>query len=117
MLRLTDGGSLNVAWSGDATAVALGALGVAELWLGRLDAAEEHLEAAQAAARWADLDEVRVECLSHLAVLEAMTGRLTAAVEREETVALLAEGEPGAPRSASTAAVRLALAIGPPPAQ
>ena len=112
VVRLTEGGSRAVAWSGGATAFALSALGVAELWLGRLDAAEEHLEAAQAAARWADLDEVRVECLSHLAVLEAMTGRLTAALEREETIALLAdEGEPRASHSASTAAVLLALAM------
>jgi LuxR family transcriptional regulator, maltose regulon positive regulatory protein len=112
VVRLTEGGSRAVAWSGGAAAFALSALGIAELWLGRLDAAEEHLEAAQAAARWADLDEVRVECLSHLAVLEAMTGRLTAALGREETIALIAdEGEPGASHSASTAAVLLALAM------
>ena len=109
MLRLTADG-LRYVGSAAATAVALGALGIAELWRAELDAAEGHLEAAQAAARWADLDEVHAECQSHLGLLKAMTGRLTAAVEHVEAAVMLA-GEPSAVASASTAAVPLALAL------
>jgi LuxR family transcriptional regulator, maltose regulon positive regulatory protein len=72
------------------TAVALSALADAELWLGRLEAAEEHLGAAQAAALWCGLEEVQVACLSDLSLLEAMTGRLIAALEHGQLAETMA---------------------------
>jgi LuxR family transcriptional regulator, maltose regulon positive regulatory protein len=79
-LRIRDSEASTPADSGPTTAVTLSALGIAELWLGQLEAAEEHLRSAQAAALWCGLAEVHVECLGHLALLAATTGRLTAAL-------------------------------------
>jgi LuxR family transcriptional regulator, maltose regulon positive regulatory protein len=110
VLRMTDGGSPGSAGAGAAMAVALGSLGIAELWLGRLDAAEQHLETAAAAAHWAELEDVHVECLTHLGLLEAMTGRLTKALEHVEAVARRGEREATAANSAPTAAFLIALA-------
>jgi len=66
--------------AGDALAVALAGLGTAELWSGDLDAAEAHLRAGQVAARSAGLEEVQRTCLSHLALVQAVLGRLGDAV-------------------------------------
>jgi LuxR family transcriptional regulator, maltose regulon positive regulatory protein len=63
-----------------ARAVALSGLGTAELWTGDLDAAEMHLHAGQAAALGAGLDDVQLTCLSTLALLQAIGGRLSLAV-------------------------------------
>ena len=62
-----------------ARAVALAGLGTAELWTGALDAAEEHLQAGQAAALGAGLDDLQLDCLSRLALLQAVGGRLSLA--------------------------------------
>ena len=66
--------------AGDALAVTLAGLGTAELWTGDLDAAEAHLRAGQVAARSAGLEEVQRTCLSHLALVQAVQGRLGDAV-------------------------------------
>jgi LuxR family transcriptional regulator, maltose regulon positive regulatory protein len=60
----------------DALAVVLSGLGTAELWRGDLVAAEAHLRAGQVAARSAGLEEARHACLGHLALLQALQGRL-----------------------------------------
>jgi LuxR family transcriptional regulator, maltose regulon positive regulatory protein len=67
-----------------ARAVALAGLGTAELWTGALDAAEEHLQAGQAAALGAGLDDLRLDCLSRLALLQAIGGRLSLAARTGE---------------------------------
>ncbi|HEV2893100.1 MAG TPA: hypothetical protein VG411_05060, partial [Actinomycetota bacterium] len=67
-----------------ARAVALAGLGTAELWTGALDAAEEHLQAGQAAALGAGLDDLRLDCLSKLALLQAIGGRLSLAARTGE---------------------------------
>jgi LuxR family transcriptional regulator, maltose regulon positive regulatory protein len=86
------------------SAVALLALGVAEFWLGQLDAAEEHLAASHAAARWCDLTRVGVESLSYLGLLQAMTGRLTEAVQSGQLAMELSEGNSRAEPTALAAA-------------
>jgi LuxR family maltose regulon positive regulatory protein len=65
----------------DAMAVVLSCLGAAELWTGDLDAAETHLWEGHAAALQAGLDYQRLDCLSHLAVLDALRGRLNQAAQ------------------------------------
>ena len=77
-------GQLDAAGAGgvalDALAVSLSGLGRAELWAGDLDAAEAHLRAGQVAALSAGLEAVQRTCLSHLALVQAVTGQLGEAV-------------------------------------
>ena len=77
-----------------ARAVALAGLGTAELWTGALDAAEEHLLAGQAAALGAGLDDLRLDCLSRLALLQAVGGRLGLAARTAEPAVGLAGDAP-----------------------
>jgi LuxR family maltose regulon positive regulatory protein len=91
-----------------ARAVALSGLGTAELWTGELDAAEAHLPAGQAAALAAGLGDVQLRCLSSLALLQAVGGRLSLAVRTGEAAVGLADGLAGA--SATVAGGLLALA-------
>ena len=103
------GGGANVGGvAAAARAVALSGLGKAELWTGELDAAEQHLQAGEAAALGAGLDEVRLDCLSRLALLQAIGGRLSLAVRTAEA----AIGSGGEHAGASVVAgALLALAL------
>jgi LuxR family transcriptional regulator, maltose regulon positive regulatory protein len=91
-----------------ARAVALSGVGAAELWTGELDAAEVHLQAGEAAALGAGLDEVRLHCQSTLALLQAVEGRLSLAVRAAEAAVGAAGGHAGA--SSAVAGAWLALA-------
>jgi LuxR family maltose regulon positive regulatory protein len=91
-----------------ARAVALSGLGAAELWTGELDAAEEHLEAGQAAALGAGLEDVQLHCLSTLALVQAVGGQLSLAVRSGEAAVGLAARPAGA--SPAVAGALLALA-------
>ena len=86
--RLGDGGLGGVA--GAARAVALSGLGTAELWSGELDAAAEHLQAGHGAALGAGLDDVELDCLSTLALVQAIGGQLSLAVRTGEAAVELA---------------------------
>ena len=93
----------------DALAVALAGLGTAELWTGDLDAAAAHLRAGRVAALSAGLDEVQRACLSHLALVQAVQGRLGDAVATGQ--AALEDAAPtGAPAPCPPAGAQLALA-------
>jgi LuxR family transcriptional regulator, maltose regulon positive regulatory protein len=83
----------------EARAVALSDLGTAELWSGDLDVAGAHLRAGRAAALWAGLDDVQLDCLSQMALLHAVRGRLDHAVQSSQSALQLA----GARGSASSA--------------
>jgi LuxR family maltose regulon positive regulatory protein len=91
-----------------ARATALAGLGTAELWTGELDAAEGHLQAGQAAALGAGLDDVHLDCLSTLALLQAIGGRLSLAVRTAEAAVGFAGQHAGA--SSAVAGALLALA-------
>jgi LuxR family maltose regulon positive regulatory protein len=95
--------------AGDALAVTLAGLGTAELWTGDLEAAEAHLRAGQVAARSAGLEEVQRTCLSHLALVQAVQGRLGDAVATGRA-AVEHAAPAGAPAPAPPAAALLALA-------
>jgi len=56
-------------------------LGAGETWLGRLDAAAEHLAAASAICRAADFRSLLPDALSRLAVAELLRARTVAALE------------------------------------
>jgi LuxR family transcriptional regulator, maltose regulon positive regulatory protein len=105
--HLGDGAGLRGVAS-TARAVALSALGTAELWTGELDAAEGHLQAGHAAALGAGLDDVQLDCLSTLALLQAIGGRLSVAVRTGEAALGFAGQHAGA--SAAVAGALLALA-------
>ena len=85
-----DGGAGAEGVAGDARAVALSGLGAAELWTGELDAADVHLGTGRAAALWAGLDEVQLDCLGQLALLHAVRGRLNHAVQTGQAAVELA---------------------------
>jgi LuxR family transcriptional regulator, maltose regulon positive regulatory protein len=91
-----------------ARAVALSGLGRAELWTGELDAAEVHLQAGHAAALGAGLDDVRLDCLSTLALLQAIEGRLSLAVRTGEAAVGSAGGHAGASSAVTGALLALA---------
>jgi LuxR family maltose regulon positive regulatory protein len=102
-----DAGAAGVA--ADARAVALCGLGTAELWTGELDAAEVHLQAGRAAALWAGFDDVQLDCLSQMALLRAVRGRLNDAVQTGQA-ALQFAGARGWASSAPVTGALLALA-------
>jgi LuxR family transcriptional regulator, maltose regulon positive regulatory protein len=54
----------------------LSARGTAELWSGRFDEAARVLDAGVTAAAASGAERVRIDCLSHLALVEALRGRL-----------------------------------------
>jgi LuxR family maltose regulon positive regulatory protein len=93
-----------------ARAVALSGLGSAELWTGELDAAEVHLQAGQAAALGAGLGDVQLDCLSALALLHAVGGRLNLAVRTGEAAVGLAGQHAGAAPAVAGALLALAWA-------
>jgi LuxR family transcriptional regulator, maltose regulon positive regulatory protein len=70
-------------------ALAMLLLGEAELWTDRPTEARRHLKTALALARESEEDYVVIGCLSHLALLEALSGRLRpAAVLAREAIEL-----------------------------
>jgi LuxR family maltose regulon positive regulatory protein len=91
-----------------ARAVALADLGTAELWTGELDAAEGHLQAGHAAALGVGLDDVQLDCLSTLALLQAIGGRLSLAVLAGEAALGFAGQHPGGPSAVARALLALA---------
>jgi LuxR family maltose regulon positive regulatory protein len=91
-----------------ARAVALSGLGTAELWTGELAAAEAHLEAGQVAALGAGLDDVQLTCLSTLALVQAVGGRLNLAARTGEAAVGFAGAQTGP--SPAVAGALLALA-------
>jgi LuxR family maltose regulon positive regulatory protein len=96
--------------AGAARAVALAGLGTAELWSGELDTAEVHLLAGQAAALGAGLDDVQLHCLSTLALLRAVGGRLGLAVRTGEAAVGLAGRHGGSSSAVAGALLGLAWA-------
>jgi LuxR family maltose regulon positive regulatory protein len=93
----------------DTRALLLSNLGSAELWSGRLDAAEIHLRQGQHAALRAGLGALQLGCMSQLAVLHAMRGSLGQAVRLAGEAVELAT-QRGWSSSAQAAGGHLALA-------
>jgi LuxR family transcriptional regulator, maltose regulon positive regulatory protein len=71
----------------------LAARGFAELWSGRFDEAARVLEAGAAAAAAPGEARERVDCLSHLALAEALRGRLGRAAELACQATAVGEGD------------------------
>jgi LuxR family transcriptional regulator, maltose regulon positive regulatory protein len=72
--------------------VALGNLGIAELWSSRPDDARRHLEEALALARRADRPWAEIGCLGHLAIAGIWTGlSLSAGLELSEQAVRIAD--------------------------
>ena len=73
----------------------LSARGAAELWSGHLDEAARVLDAGVAAAAASGEEHERAGCLGHLALVEALRGRLRRAAKlaAEATAALAADGQ------------------------
>jgi LuxR family transcriptional regulator, maltose regulon positive regulatory protein len=94
-LRDHDGGGPADDARAEAVTVVLAHLGAAELVTGDLDAAEAHLEEAHTRAVHAGLDAHQVDCLSQLAVLHALRGRLTDASRVGRAAVQLAEQQVG----------------------
>jgi LuxR family maltose regulon positive regulatory protein len=93
----------------DTRALLLSSLGAAELWSGRLDAAEIHLRQARQAALRAGLGSLQLGCMSQLALLHAMRGALGQAARLAgEAVELAAQR--GWSSSAPAAGGHLAMA-------
>jgi LuxR family transcriptional regulator, maltose regulon positive regulatory protein len=87
----------------------LAARGALELWTGGLDAAAAAYGAGIAACTPADADE-RADCLGHLALLEALQGRLSLAVEHATEAADALQSSRGDQAGHITAAASVALA-------
>jgi LuxR family maltose regulon positive regulatory protein len=77
--------------SDELRAAALAHLGAAEIWLGDFEAAAAHLEDGLNAAWRARLDYLALDCLSQLAGLESIRGRMRTAEERASAAIALAE--------------------------
>jgi LuxR family transcriptional regulator, maltose regulon positive regulatory protein len=92
----------------DTTARVLSSRGAVELWPGQLDAAARTLESGAAAAGGQD---ERADCLGHLALAEALRGRLgRAATVAAQAAAAPASGEPRPPIPHLSPAALAALA-------
>jgi LuxR family maltose regulon positive regulatory protein len=85
----------------------LAARGAAELWSGRFDEAARVLEAGAAAAAAPGEDRERIDCLSHLALAEALRGRLGRAGELacQATASSRGDGRPLQEQGPSPAAL------------
>lgn len=79
-------------------------IGVAENWLGLLDAAEAHLGESVVLARAEGLVSTAAEALTHLALTQVMLGREQAALELAEESLDLVEKHPGASHAAQARA-------------
>jgi LuxR family maltose regulon positive regulatory protein len=87
----------------------LAARGALKFWAGGLDAAAAAYGAGIAASTPADADE-RADCLGHLALLEALQGQLSRAVEHSAEAADALLGSRGDQAGHITAAASVALA-------
>jgi LuxR family maltose regulon positive regulatory protein len=105
--QLGDGADLGGV-AGAARTMALSDLGTAELWSGDLDAAGTHLHAGHAAALGLGLDALQLDCLSTLALVQAIGGQLSLAVRTGEAALELAGQHAGT--SSPVAGALLALA-------
>jgi LuxR family maltose regulon positive regulatory protein len=75
----------------DRRALVLLALGAAELWSDQLDDAAAHLEMSRALAQGGGLDHLALEATGHLALVEAVRGRLARAHRLGREAAAVAE--------------------------
>jgi LuxR family maltose regulon positive regulatory protein len=78
--------------------------GVVEFWWGRFDAADAALDAGAAAARAPGGEQERADCLGHLALVEALSGRLSRAAALAAEAAPADLGEDRLPGPVSPAA-------------
>ena len=85
--------------------------GAVELWSGQLDQAARTLDLGVAAATAAGEEDERADCLGHLALAEALRGRLgRAATVAAQATAALTTGEPRPPVPHPSPAALVALA-------
>ncbi len=94
----------------DIKAHVLSGRGAVELWSGHLDEAARTLQSAAAAAA-SGAEDVRADCLGHLALAEALRGRMRhAATAAAQATAALETGEPQPPVPHPAPAALVALA-------
>jgi len=89
---------------------ALAGRGAVALWSGDFDAATAAFEAGVAVARTPDSDSGRADCLGHLALLEALRGRLDRAAELAAEAAARPEDDMNHPVGPVSLAAEVALA-------
>ena len=89
---------------------ALAGRGAVELWSGDFDAAAASFEAGMAVARTPDSASERAACLGHLALLEALRGRLDRAAELAAEAAARPEDDADHPVGPVSLAAEVALA-------
>jgi LuxR family maltose regulon positive regulatory protein len=89
---------------------ALAGRGAVALWSGDFDAAAASFEAGVAVARTPDSDSKRADCLGHLALLEALRGRLDRAAELAAEAAARPEDDMDHPVGPVSLAAEVALA-------
>ena len=78
---------------------ALSARGAAELWSGRFEEAARVLDSAMTAAGGSGEEHERVDCLSHLALVEALRGRLGRAAKLARQATAARAGDEQRPQS------------------
>ena len=101
----------NFARNGKIQARVLSGRGAVELWSGHLDQAARTLDSGVAAATASGGQDERAECLGHLALAEALRGRLGRAVAAAaQATATRTAGEPGPPVPHAGPAALVALA-------
>lgn len=86
----------------------LAARGAAELWSGRFDEATRVLEPGAVAAAAPEEDRERIDCLSHLALAEALRGRLGRAAELACRAAAAGSGDGRPPQQQGPSPAALA---------
>ena len=90
-------------------ALALMNLGIAELWAGRPDEAQQHLEDALSRTRRISRPFIEVGCLAHLAIAAPLTGQpLPLALELSERALAIAEEHGWTGQSMATGAFAIA---------
>ena len=95
----------------DIRARVLSGRGAVELWSGHLDEAADALQAAMAAAPPSDGEDEPADCLGHLALAEALRGRLRrAATVADQATAALTAGQQRPPGPHPSPAALVALA-------
>jgi LuxR family maltose regulon positive regulatory protein len=88
----------------------LAARGAVEFWSGHLDKATATLDAGVLAACATDSQDERADCLGHLALLEALQGRLRRAAELAAKATGPPENDSGPPTRSHSPAAEVALA-------
>jgi LuxR family transcriptional regulator, maltose regulon positive regulatory protein len=88
----------------------LSARGAVEFWSGHLDQAAATLKAGVLAACAPDSEDERADCLGHLALLEALQGRLRRAAELAAEATGTPENDSGPPARSISPAAEVALA-------